>query len=69
MRTTRQTCNNAGTIGNGLASALSNEREREPALITFLVTAPGASLFGVGSAFWGLVAGVIALAALHVRKR
>jgi benzoate membrane transport protein len=50
-----------GTIGNGLAAALSDEREREPALLTFLVTASGISLFGIKSAFWGLVAGVIAL--------
>jgi benzoate membrane transport protein len=50
-----------GTIGNGLATAMANEREREPALITFLVTASGVSLLGIGSAFWGLVAGAIAL--------
>ncbi|XQQ06145.1 MAG: benzoate/H(+) symporter BenE family transporter [Leptolyngbya sp. IPPAS B-1204] len=40
-----------GTIGNGLATALLNEKEREPALITFLVTASGVTLFGIGSAF------------------
>ncbi|MCQ4164089.1 benzoate/H(+) symporter BenE family transporter [Tahibacter harae] len=50
-----------GTIGNGLAAALADEHEREPALLTFLVTASGISLFGIKSAFWGLVAGVIAL--------
>lgn len=50
-----------GTIGKGLAAALSQEREREPALITFLVTASGLTLGGIGSAFWGLVAGAIAL--------
>lgn len=52
-----------GTIGNGLASALRDEHERESALITFLVTASGVTLFGVGSAFWGLVAGVVAMLA------
>lgn len=57
-----------GTIGNGLAAALANEREREPALVTFLVTASGVTLFGVGAAFWGLVAGVIAMLALHGGK-
>jgi len=31
----------------------------------FLVTASGVSLFGVGSAFWGLVAGGLATLALH----
>jgi benzoate membrane transport protein len=54
-----------GTIGNGLAVALSHEKEREPALITFLVTASGVSLLGVGSAFWGLVAGGLAIAVLQ----
>jgi benzoate membrane transport protein len=56
-----------GTIGNGLAAALANETEREPALITFLVTASGVALFGIGSAFWGLVAGVLALVVLRKR--
>ena len=50
-----------GTIGNGLAAALSVERDREPALITFLVTASGVTLLGVGSAFWGLLAGALAM--------
>lgn len=56
-----------GTIGNGLAVAVANEREREPALITFLVTASGMSLVGIGSAFWGVVAGAIALKVLAPR--
>jgi benzoate membrane transport protein len=50
-----------GTIGASLAAALREEREREPALVTFLVTASGISMAGIGSAFWGLVAGVVAL--------
>ena len=57
-----------GTIGNGLAVALENESDRESALITFLVSASGISLFGVGSAFWGLVAGVFALFVLRHRR-
>ncbi|WP_017915831.1 benzoate/H(+) symporter BenE family transporter [Xanthomonas sacchari] len=51
-----------GTIGNSLASALREEREREPALIAFLVTASGLSLFGIGAALWGLLAGAATLA-------
>jgi len=54
-----------GTIGSGLASALAQESEREPALPTFLVTASGISLASIGSAFWGLLAG---LAALYVLR-
>jgi benzoate membrane transport protein len=58
-----------GTIGNGLAAALTNERDREPALITFLVAASGVTLFGIGSAFWGLIAGSLTLAVLRVRPK
>lgn len=56
-----------GTIGNSLAAALREEQDREPALITFLVTASGLSLGGIGSAFWGLLAGVAVLLALRRR--
>jgi benzoate membrane transport protein len=51
-----------GTIGNALTQALHDEPSREAALITFLVTASGVSLAGIGAPFWGLVAGVLALA-------
>ncbi|MFT3670401.1 MAG: benzoate/H(+) symporter BenE family transporter [Pseudoxanthomonas sp.] len=54
-----------GTIGNSLAAALREEAEREPALVTFLVTASGLSLAGIGSAFWGLLAGVVTLLVLR----
>lgn len=50
-----------GTIGGGLASALKEEQTREVALITFLVTLSGVSLWGIASAFWGVVAGALAL--------
>jgi benzoate membrane transport protein len=49
-----------GTIANALANSLQDISTREPALITFLVTASGFSLWGIGAAFWGLVAGGIA---------
>jgi benzoate membrane transport protein len=58
-----------GTIGNGLATALTHEKEREPALITFLVTASGVTLLGIGSAFWGLIAGALALTILQAHRR
>jgi benzoate membrane transport protein len=58
-----------GTIGNGLAAALIHEKDREPALITFLVTASGVTLFGIGAAFWGLVAGTLALAVLQFKRK
>jgi CheY-like chemotaxis protein len=37
--------------------AVAEPRDREAAVITFLVTASGASFFGISGAFWGLVAG------------
>ena len=57
------------TIGNGLAAALRDENQREPALVTFLVTASGVTLSGVGSAFWGLAAGVVTLLILRAGGR
>ena len=53
-----------GTIGNSLGAALSEDRERDAAIITFLVTASGLTLTGIGSAFWGLLFGLIALKAI-----
>ncbi len=58
-----------GTIANGLAVALGDEKQREPALITFLVTASGTSLLGIGSAFWGLLAGALAMIAAHAWRK
>jgi benzoate membrane transport protein len=50
-----------GTIGNGLAVAVNDESHREAAIITFLVTLSGVVIAGIGSAFWGVVAGAVAL--------
>ncbi|MGC1306967.1 MAG: benzoate/H(+) symporter BenE family transporter [Phormidesmis sp.] len=58
-----------GTIGQGLATALSSETDREAALITFLVTASGVTLLGIGSAFWGLLAGALATGLPLVARR
>jgi benzoate membrane transport protein len=57
-----------GSIMNGLAQAMNEPREREAALITFMVTASGLTLFSVGSAFWGLIAGVLTLVILNARR-
>ncbi|MCP4469982.1 MAG: benzoate/H(+) symporter BenE family transporter, partial [Gammaproteobacteria bacterium] len=48
------------TIANSLYTAVSDDASREAAVITFVMTASGVSLFGIGAAFWGLVAGVVA---------
>ncbi|CSG29222.1 putative benzoate transporter [Shigella sonnei] len=47
--------------------ALHNERERErdAAVVAFLVTASGLTLVGIGSAFWGLIAGGVCYVVLN----
>lgn len=58
-----------GTIANGLTVAMADDKQREAALITFLVTASGVSLFGIGTAFWGLVAGGLTMLVFNWRVR
>jgi benzoate membrane transport protein len=55
------------TIAGGLASALKDERHRDAAILTFLVTLSGLTLAGIGSAFWGVVAGTATLLVQHGR--
>jgi benzoate membrane transport protein len=57
-----------GSIGGGLAVAVKDDTHREAALITFLVTLSGVTLVGIGSAFWGVVAGAVALTVQHTRR-
>ncbi|MGS0635048.1 benzoate/H(+) symporter BenE family transporter [Citrobacter sp. VF227] len=58
-----------GTISGSLYQALHNEAERDAAIVTFLVTASGLTLWGVGSAFWGLVVGGFCYAVLTLFRR
>ena len=58
-----------GSIGGGLAMAVKDESHREAAIITFLVTLSGVVIAGVGSAFWGVVAGALALFVQQYGKR
>ncbi len=51
-----------GTIGHSLSLALKDERHREASVVTFFVTLSGVMLMGIGSAFWGMVAGALVLA-------
>jgi len=50
-----------GTISSSLGTALACDAERIPAIITFIATASGVVMWGIGSAFWGLVLGATAL--------
>ena len=58
-----------GTIGSALLAAIQDKKQRDAALITFLVTLSGTMIAGVGSAFWGVVAGATALLVQHYRPR
>jgi benzoate membrane transport protein len=49
-----------GAISAGLSGAMADEKQREAALITFLVTASGMSFLGLAAAFWGLIFGLVA---------
>ncbi|MBU0725832.1 MAG: benzoate/H(+) symporter BenE family transporter [Alphaproteobacteria bacterium] len=50
-----------GPLVGALGAALTVEADRFAAVLTLAVTASGLSLFGIGSAFWGLLAGLAAL--------
>ena len=58
-----------GTIAGSLQRALSDEQQRDAAVIAFLITASGVTLLGIGAAFWGLIGGVIAHLIFSLAKR
>jgi len=58
-----------GTIISALSGAVEVPELRLPAMVTFLVTASGISAFGIGSAFWALVAGLIVLGWLSLKSK
>jgi benzoate membrane transport protein len=57
-----------GSIASGLQQALVEPRHRDAAAITFLVTLSGISIAGIGSAFWGVVAGSVTLAVQNWKR-
>jgi benzoate membrane transport protein len=50
-----------GALTGALGSALADERHRLAAVVAFAVTASGITVIGIGSAFWGLLAGLLVL--------
>ena len=60
-----------GALSGALGTAMTNDKDRVAATLTLAVTASGASFLGIGSAFWGLAAGLVTLglSALWARKR
>jgi benzoate membrane transport protein len=57
-----------GAFASSLVAALSDAQSREAAAITFIVAASGLTLFGIGGAFWGLIAGGAMLALARWRR-
>ena len=57
-----------GSLGGALSSALARDEDRLPAVVTFVTTASGVSFFGIGAAFWGLIAGGALMAVLRWGK-
>jgi benzoate membrane transport protein len=49
-----------GPLVGALGTAMKEEAERYPALLAFAVSAAGVSFGGIGAAFWGLAAGLLA---------
>jgi benzoate membrane transport protein len=50
-----------GAFAGAILNAVRDEKDREAAVVTFLVTASGLSFLGIGGAFWGLIAGGVLL--------
>ncbi|AWS48033.1 benzoate/H(+) symporter BenE family transporter [Streptosporangium sp. 'caverna'] len=57
-----------GALASAITAAIAEPEGREAAVITFVVTASGLTLLGVGAAFWGLVAGGLMML-LHRRRK
>lgn len=51
-----------GPLTGALAGAFAHPPQRFAAAVTLTVTASGTAFFGIGAAFWGLVAGLLAFA-------
>jgi benzoate membrane transport protein len=58
-----------GSMAGALGSALGPDKDRLAAAGTLAVTASGVTLLGIGSAFWGLVFGIVVLALERVFRR
>jgi benzoate membrane transport protein len=56
-----------GAIAGNILTVIEAVDHREASVITFIATASGMSLFGLGSAFWGVVIGCVAYLVLHRR--
>lgn len=58
-----------GAFSGAAFAALRDPETREAAAITFIVTASGVTFGGISGAFWGLLAGGLAMGLAHVARR
>ena len=57
------------TLTGSIQRALQQEETRDAAMVTFLITASGITLAGIGAAFWGLFSGVAVWLILASHRR
>lgn len=53
------------SLASALSGALAQEESRLPAILTFVATASGITILGIGAPFWGLVGGIVLLLLLR----
>ncbi len=58
-----------GVLASSLAGAAAEPSERDAAMVTFLLSASGLEILGIGGPFWGLLAGGAVLAVQRLRYR
>jgi len=51
-----------GAIASNLHTAMMDDEHREASVMGFLTVASGISFAGIGSAFWGIVVGMLTYA-------
>lgn len=56
-------------IGKGLSDMLSSGADAQAGMLTFITTASGLVLWDIGSAFWGIIVGIIAVYAARLVRR
>lgn len=57
------------SLASSLAGALDQEEVRLPAILTFVATASGITILGIGAPFWGLVGGIVLMLLLRQRTK
>ena len=54
---------------SGVSGMVKDPKDIEAAMVTFLVTASGITILGVGAPFWGLLAGLLVWGVKHMQQK